>query len=136
MRDYRELTVALLSPPQRGETGLRTRLWYRGGQAVASTILWVSGRYGYIRLHNITSLVRGKGYGTQVLTRLTTLADKHGVTICIRAKPAGDSPLNITELKAWCCRNGFKVERDGSVVYRGIRGKVPDAAPNYQRLRV
>ncbi len=117
MREYKELTVVPLVP--QGETGLRTRLWISGGEAIATTILSVRGTNGYIRLHDITSLVRGKGYGTQVLTRLTTLADKHGVTICIRAKPDGDGPLNLTELIAWCCRHGFKVDRDRSCFYRG-----------------
>lgn len=122
MREYKELTVAPLLPP-RGETGLRTRLWISGGEAIATTILSVSGINGYIRLHDITSLVRGQGYGTQILTRLTTLADKHGVTVCIRAKPDRDSPLNITELIAWCCRHGFKVDRGRSCVYRGRKQK-------------
>jgi hypothetical protein len=120
MREYKESTQAP-PPPHVGPSGLRTRLWYRKGLAVARTVLWVNGRYGRIWLNNITSLVRGRGYGTEVLTRLTALADKYGAIICVKMKAADDSPLNLAELTMWCRRHGFKVDRNGGFVYRGRR---------------
>lgn len=127
IRDYKELTQAPPSPLE-GETGLRTRLWYNAGRAVAKTMLWIDCKHGRVRLHDITSIVRGQGYGTRVLVQLTTLADKHRMTITGLAKETEGGPLNSREVKAWLCRHGFKLRRDGTFVYRGLRFRESDGS--------
>lgn len=52
---------------------------------------------------------RGKGYATAVLKLLTSLADKHGVTLSLTAEPFGrEKAMNKTQLRKWYMKHGFK----------------------------
>ena len=73
-----------------------------------------------IRLQYINALPRKSGYGSLALKWFTELADKHGVRIEGLAKrPEGlahdKDTLPTPKLKSWYTRNGFSVERDGSM---------------------
>lgn len=54
---------------------------------------------------------RGKGAASRALRQITDLADRHGVTLELGAKPypAGGAgkPLSATQLKRWYARHGF-----------------------------
>jgi hypothetical protein len=63
-----------------------------------------------VSLTFIRSLERGKGYGTETLDWLTTLADRHQVTIHLMVEPCGTirPRLSKRELIRWYKRHGFK----------------------------
>lgn len=69
-----------------------------------------------VRISAIASLgERGKGAGSRALQQITALADRHGVTLELGAKPfrVGGSGKRLTaaQLKRWYARHGFVAAR-------------------------
>lgn len=58
---------------------------------------------------------RGKGAGSQALRQITALADQHGVTLELGAKPfktgGSGKPLSAAQLRRWYTRHGFVAAR-------------------------
>lgn len=83
---------------KKGEVLIMTHLIERGGKAHFSSIM--SPTHG------------GKGYASKVVKEITKLADKHGVTMSLFAKPFGrfDNKLDMNQLIGWYKRNGFVQE--------------------------
>ena len=68
---------------------------------------------GHIHISSINSFDKGTGQGSIALKRLTHLADKHGVSMTLTARPYGDGGgLKAKHLKSWYKRHGFR-EREG-----------------------
>jgi hypothetical protein len=93
----------------------RERVWDYEGRSAVCFELSVFG--GAIRLANIRSIESRKGFGTLALIWLTTLADKHDVSITGTASPTGAKLMNKTALKKWYERHGFLVSRRGELHY-------------------
>ena len=68
---------------------------------------------GVIWLDSIRSFDKGTGGGSQALKFVLELADLHGVTLKLTAKPfdTGGSELDFKSLVHWYQRNGFITER-------------------------
>lgn len=66
--------------------------------------------YGRIHLSFIRSFEQGKGHGSEALSHLTDLADKHGVPIELSVKRVGKNGLSNANLRKWYGRYGFKKE--------------------------
>lgn len=62
----------------------------------------------------IQAVEAGKGHGKEALKMLCELADEHGVTLELNAKPFGQEHLSAKQLVAWYTRSGFTVVRRGN----------------------
>jgi hypothetical protein len=62
----------------------------------------------------------GKGMGSYVVRQVTKLADKHGVSIWLGAKPFGrtENKLTKSQLVSWYKRNGWETVRGDLMVRR------------------
>ena len=71
-----------------------------------------------VRLANIRALVPFQGLGSEGLLWLTSLADRHDVSIVGEAERTGpDHPLDQAKLWAWYRRHGFSVSSRGDIEY-------------------
>ena len=119
MEDYRKVTSV---NPMWSDT----RIWQGKNLPIIITEIRPYRPDNVIVLHNILSPeARGKGGGNAVLAYLTSLADKHGVTVVLAAVPVkaggtGRKPLTKKRLIQWYKSHGFE-ER-----YPGARGKTDE----------
>jgi len=59
-------------------------------------------------IQNLKAQRQGGGAGTRGLALLCELADDHGVTLCLSAKPYGDAPMALDTLVRFYLRAGFE----------------------------
>jgi GNAT superfamily N-acetyltransferase len=57
---------------------------------------------------NVTSVYRGRGYGSQILQMLLKVADKEGITLTL--SPVATGGLSQRRLVNWYKRHGFQWE--------------------------
>lgn len=69
--------------------------------------------HGGIKIETIQALSRRKGEGTKALRFLTDLADKHGVSLYLYAKPFGDEAMDLDDLVRFYRRFGFRQDEEG-----------------------
>src|SRR5208283_1915757 len=69
-------------------------------------------RDGRVRIRDLSSVEKGKGYASKLLSAVTNLADKYGVTLELTASPYGDerTRLDHNQLKEFYNRHGFLEE--------------------------
>lgn len=69
-----------------------------------------------IRFSFIGSYQMNKGFGSEALNWLITLAKKHGVTIKGTAHRVGPDGLTLKQLKLWYARHGFKIDKNNLIL--------------------
>ena len=52
-------------------------------------------------------ICEGKGFASNVMNQMVTLADKHQVPMSLDPKPFGQKKLGVRDLKSWYRRAGF-----------------------------
>lgn len=79
-------------------------------------------------LANVHSVNRGQGEGTELMKKIVAYADRHGLTVYLRAQrfTSRDAPDN-NQLVAWYQKFGFEVTtRYGSVrTMRRVSQRIP-----------
>ena len=68
--------------------------------------------HGGIKIETIRALSRRKGEGTKAMRFLTDLADKHGVSLYLYAKPFGDEAMDLDDLVRFYRRFGFRQDEE------------------------
>jgi len=59
-------------------------------------------------IQNFKAQQQGNGAGSRGLALLCDLADEHGVSLCLSAKPYGDAPMALDTLVRFYLRAGFE----------------------------
>lgn len=97
------LTVA----PSAGNLSYRFLAPDGGCRGFVQIIDWSS---SMITIHRLWTLDPGKGNGGWMLRKLCEIADRHGVTIRLKATPFGRKPYprSREELRVWYERHGFQ----------------------------
>lgn len=95
------------------------RAWQENGgerdaEALGVTLelLWYAADRVWVQ--NVEARVAGRGAGTKALRALGELADAHGVTLLLYAKPFGRDPMSLEELVVFYRRVGFQPD-DGVI---------------------
>ena len=83
---------------------------YRTQRVLANieAVVEVLPEHGGIKIETLRALSRRKGEGTKAMRFLTDLADKHGVSLYLYAKPFGDEAMDLDDLVRFYRRFGFR----------------------------
>jgi GNAT superfamily N-acetyltransferase len=73
----------------------------------------ISESHTEVIIHRIWALHPRRGHGSAILRRLCDLADRHGITLKLKALPFGATPYPLTgdQLFDWYARHGFESRR-------------------------
>ena len=91
------------------------RYWYMGEidgkYCLVITNLYIDKHQNNIKWSSIQLVppgaCEGQGFASKVMDTITSLADKHGVTLRLDVTPFGQESLNDEDLSSWYGRNGF-----------------------------
>lgn len=64
-------------------------------------------------IRNIKSLKPGEGYGSEVMQKITQLADQRGVTLTLQASPFGEGAMSPERLRNFYRKFGFEQVKSG-----------------------
>lgn len=106
------------------------RYWYMGEidgrYCLVITNLYIDEQRNNIELSSIQLVppgaCEGQGFASKVMDTITSLADKHGVTLRLDVAPFGQESLSNEDLSSWYERNGF-VDVDD---YYGVMERIPN----------
>lgn len=87
---------------------------YRTQRVLANieAVVEVFPEHGGIKIETVRALSRRKGEGTKAMRFLTDLADKHGVSLYLYAKPFGDEAMDLDDLVRFYRRFGFRQDEE------------------------
>ena len=111
-------------PFERGERGERVL-------AASDVAVEVTPRYDGIHIDRLHALSARKGAGTEAMRFLTGLADKHGLSLTLYARPFGDEKMDLDALVRFYRRFGFREDEDadedeeGTEMHRWPRQSLP-----------
>lgn len=84
--------------------------WFNGKERVlgqaATQVTLVSP--SEVHINDIRSMSPGEGHASKLLKLVTTLADKHQITLDLTAKSYDDERMSTQKLISWYMRNGFE----------------------------
>jgi len=91
------------------------RYWYMGEidgkYCLVITNLYIDKQRNNIKWSSIQLVppgaCEGQGFASKVMDTITSLADKHGVTLRLDVAPFGQESLSDEDLSSWYGRNGF-----------------------------
>lgn len=84
----------------------------RGARLLSNASIEVSAFDGMIHISDVRALQPRQGGGTEAMTFLCRLADKHDVKMHLTAKAYQDDRMSTAQLKSWYERFGFHEDED------------------------
>jgi len=106
------------------------RYWYMGEidgkYCLVITNLYIDKHRNNIKWSSIQLVppgaCEGQGFASKVMDTITSLADKHNVSIHLDVSPFGQASLGEDELISWYERNGFEKVED----YYDVMERIPN----------
>jgi GNAT superfamily N-acetyltransferase len=99
--------------------------------AHAEVLVEVTPMHGGIHIDEFQAVAKRQGAGTEALQFLTGLADKHGISLYLHARPFGHERMSLEELERFYRRHGFRADDEeedddeGTHMHRWPREVVP-----------